>query len=167
MDPAIKKDLKMAKKSPTIQQDRSPRSKAHDKICKSPHLTKQDSGGIKRPGDVWKLYVDGRAELPEQQPFQYADLTVASVEDARNMLADLYSAFDQLPALVRDGLGNDPANLLDYSQENAERIAESDFRQVLWDDFYAAPPQAEPVSNETVAQNAQETPATDSQTGAE
>lgn len=68
----------------------------------------------------------GTLEHVQRREAQYADCTGRDYQTAMELIANARSAFEELPAAVRDRFDNDPAELLDFVRDpdNAEEAAE-------------------------------------------
>lgn len=100
------------------------KARSHDLVCKDPHLTKQDHGGTASINEIAKRYADGALPMPEEPPMFYGDVSSLDVAQARNLYAEVQSAFADLPSDARDHFGNNAEAYVDWLNDNQAVIDE-------------------------------------------
>lgn len=68
----------------------------------------------------------GVIEYVQKRSPQYADVTGRDYQEAMNLIADARTAFEELPATMRARFDNDPAELLDFIADEANREEAAD-----------------------------------------
>lgn len=123
-------------------------------------MTKQS--GAQTPADVWRQYVAGQP-IPDTPPPQFGDVSAIDYEQARYTVANFRSAFQELPASVRDAFGHDEMNYVDFLEKNAQSVSEDGLDAALRAHF--SEPEESPSEAETAvsAQNS----ATEDESGTE
>lgn len=123
-------------------------------VFNDPHKTKQDHGQMADINAIATMYYDGRLPYPDQPPLVYGHQTTSDVQQNMFLVAELKSAFEQLPSDLRDAFDNNPVGYLDWIEENASDVESRGLARAL-DDWMNPEPAPEPEN----AQDALETDA--------
>lgn len=87
-----------------------------------PSLTRQE---FKNECDInvilARYQASGEIDFLNKHAPQYMDTTGHDFQTAMETVAQAQSAFADLPSAIRDRFGNDPANLLDFVHDSANR----------------------------------------------
>lgn len=88
---------------------------------KEPSLTKQEFRDECDLNRIMKKYgVKNAFQMFQPKTGSYVDLTTAkSFEEAQNLIANAYSAFDSLPSKVRKRFSNNPQELLAFIHDSS------------------------------------------------
>lgn len=121
-------------------------------VFKDKHLTKQDHGGMADINTIAQMYMSGRLPYPDVPPGFYGDISTVDVAEARNILAAVNTAFEELPSDVRDHFENDPMGYVDFLDKNECEIGELGIARVLRDHVH---PQVEEVVSSETTKSAQ------------
>lgn len=94
-------------------------------------LTKQSDREHCDPKLIIERHVNQGIPLPTAPQPVFMDLTRYDFENHRNIVAEVTSAFEELPSDVRDACENNPANYVDVLDTNAQQIAEHGLDEML------------------------------------